>query len=163
MWNETRSPWTILRKYCKYFKFSLKTYVEKYRNHFQVVVQYDKDLLEVWDEAKRLRCEWFNDYEKTASKPPMVIADLDVIQLDFRGDNVDCWMEIQHGKGPWAPPVTGIVPIGSTLTLVVAINDFRGEMILIFFHSMVTSMTMIYYPQPNTNNKHVSPFQVSSI
>lgn len=51
-----------------------------------VVVQYDKDLLEVWDEAKRLRCEWFNDYEKTASKPPMVIADLDVIQLDFRGD-----------------------------------------------------------------------------
>lgn len=52
----------------------------------QVVVQYDKDLLEVWDEAKRLRCEWFNDYEKTASKPPMVIADLDVIQLDFRGE-----------------------------------------------------------------------------
>lgn len=52
-----------------------------------VVVQYDKDLLEVWDEAKRLRCEWFNDYEKTASKPPMVIADLDVIQLDFRGTN----------------------------------------------------------------------------
>lgn len=53
-----------------------------------VVVQYDKDLLEVWDEAKRLRCEWFNDYEKTASKPPMVIADLDVIQLDFRGINI---------------------------------------------------------------------------
>lgn len=52
-----------------------------------VVVQYDKDLLEVWDEAKRLRCEWYNDYEKTASKPPMVIADLDVIQLDFRGDS----------------------------------------------------------------------------
>lgn len=49
-------------------------------------MQYDKDLLEVWDEAKRLRCEWFNDYEKTASKPPMVIADLDVIQLDFRGE-----------------------------------------------------------------------------
>lgn len=76
----------------------------------------------------------------------MVIADLDVIQLDFRGksskrihcfkcsinisskgDNVDCWMEIQSGKGPWAPPVSGIVPIGSTLTLVVAINDFRGR------------------------------------
>ncbi|GAB0089294.1 uncharacterized protein DMENIID0001_038130 [Sergentomyia squamirostris] len=92
-----------------------------------VVVQYDKDLLEVWDEAKRLRCEWFNDYEKTASKPPMVIADLDVIQLDFRGDNVDCWMEIQQGKGPWASPVSGIVPLGSTLTLVVAINDYRGE------------------------------------
>lgn len=44
----------------------------------------------------------------------------------FLGDNVDCWMEIQHGKGPWAPPVSGIVPLGSTLTLVVAINDYRG-------------------------------------
>lgn len=46
--------------------------------------------------------------------------------FDFVGDNVDCWMEIQHGKGPWAPPVSGIVPLGSTLTLVVAINDFKG-------------------------------------
>ena len=29
-----------------------------------IVIQYDKDLIEVWDEAKRLRCEWYNDYEK---------------------------------------------------------------------------------------------------
>ena len=43
------------------------------------------------------------------------------------GDNVDCWMEIQDGKGPWASPVTGIVPLGSTLTMVVAINDQAGE------------------------------------
>lgn len=38
-------------------------------------------------------------------------------------------MEIQHGKGPWAPPVSGIVPLGSTLTLVVAINDYRGKIV----------------------------------
>ncbi|XP_076062313.1 uncharacterized protein LOC143037670 [Oratosquilla oratoria] len=92
-----------------------------------IIVQYDSDLIEVWDEAKRLRCEWYNDYEKTASKPPMVIADLEVVELNFRGDNVDCWMEIQDGKGPWASPVTGIVPLGSTLTAVVAINDLAGE------------------------------------
>lgn len=66
-----------------------------------VVVQYDKDLLEVWDEAKRLRCEWFNDYEKTASKPPMVIADLDVIQLDFRGT-----YPRRRGKGRGCAPLT---------------------------------------------------------
>lgn len=41
-------------------------------------------------------------------------------------------MEIQHGKGPWAPPVSGIVPLGSTLTLVVAINDFRGKINIMF-------------------------------
>ncbi|XP_045107484.1 uncharacterized protein LOC123502374 [Portunus trituberculatus] len=92
-----------------------------------IIVQYDPDLIEVWDEAKRLRCEWYNDYEKTASKPPMKIADLEVVELNFRGDNVDCWMEIQDGKGPWASPVTGIVPLGSTLTMVVAINDQAGE------------------------------------
>lgn len=42
------------------------------------------------------------------------------------GDNVDCWMEIQNGKGPWASPINGIVPLGSTLTMVVAINDLAG-------------------------------------
>lgn len=51
--------------------------------------------------------------------------------FSISGDNVDCWMEIQHGKGPWAPPVSGIVPLGSTLTLVVAINDFKGYFLVI--------------------------------
>lgn len=54
---------------------------------------------------------------------------------EIPGDNVDCWMEIQHGKGPWAPPVSGIVPLGSTLTLVVAINDYRGKNTLCAHHT----------------------------
>ena len=36
-------------------------------------------------------------------------------------------MEIQHGKGPWANPVSGIVPLGTTLTMVIGINDKQGE------------------------------------
>ncbi|CAG0897391.1 unnamed protein product, partial [Cyprideis torosa] len=92
-----------------------------------IVVQYDSDLIEVWDEAKRLRCEWFSDYEKTASKPPMIISDLEVVELNFQGDNVDCWMEIQEGKGPWAKPVKNIVSLGSTMTMVIGINDHSGE------------------------------------
>ncbi|CAL8114210.1 unnamed protein product [Orchesella dallaii] len=93
-----------------------------------VVVQYDEELIEAWDEAKRLRCEWFNDYEKTATKTsPMVISDLEIVELNFHGDNVDCWMEIQEGKGPWAPPLSGIVPLGSTLTMVIAVKDPTGE------------------------------------
>lgn len=92
-----------------------------------IVIQYDKDLIEVWDEAKRLRCEWYNDYEKGVTKPPIRVSDLEVVELNFRGDNVDCWMEIQHGKGPWASPVTGIVPLGTTLTMVVGIDDKEGE------------------------------------
>ena len=45
------------------------------------------------------------------------------------GDNVDCWMEIQQGKGPWASPVTGIVPLGTTLTMVIGIDDKNGEFV----------------------------------
>ena len=46
------------------------------------------------------------------------------------GDNVDCWMGIQQGKGPWASPVTGIVPLGTTLTMVVGIDDKEGMKIV---------------------------------
>lgn len=42
-------------------------------------------------------------------------------------------MEIQNGKGPWASPITGIVPLGSTLTMVVAINDHAGNTTLSIF------------------------------
>lgn len=43
------------------------------------------------------------------------------------GDDIDCWMEVQEGKGPWARQVGGLVPIGSPLTLVIAINDHSRE------------------------------------
>ena len=36
-------------------------------------------------------------------------------------------MEIQQGKGPWASPVNGIVPLGTTLTMVVGIDDKEGN------------------------------------
>ena len=56
-----------------------------------IVIQYDKDLIEVWDEAKRLRCEWYNDYEKGITKPPIRVSDLEVVELNFRGENT--WLD----------------------------------------------------------------------
>ena len=53
-----------------------------------IVIQYDKDLIEVWDEAKRLRCEWYNDYEKGITKPPIRVSDLEVVELNFRGRSI---------------------------------------------------------------------------
>ena len=41
-------------------------------------------------------------------------------------------MEIQQGKGPWASPVTGIVPLGTTLTMVVGIDDKEGKTFKIY-------------------------------
>ena len=56
----------------------------------------------------------------------IMIIDLYLYYTEFLGDNVDCWMEIQHGKGPWASLVNGIVPLGTTLTMVIGINDKQG-------------------------------------
>lgn len=93
-----------------------------------IVVQYGTDIIEAWDEAKRLRCEWFEAYEKPATfRPAIPVADLDVIEMNFQGDDIDCWMEIQEGKGPWAREVNRIVPVGQPMTIVVSINDFNGQ------------------------------------
>ncbi len=56
--------------------------------------------------------------------------------VSFQGDNVDCWMEIQQGKGPWASPVNGIVPLGTTLTMVVGIDDKEGKIKVLQFYSL---------------------------
>ena len=56
----------------------------------------------------------------------IMMIDLYLYYAEFIGDNVDCWMEIQHGKGPWASLVNGIVPLGTTLTMVIGINDKQG-------------------------------------
>ncbi|CAL1287760.1 unnamed protein product [Larinioides sclopetarius] len=92
-----------------------------------IVIQYGEDILEAWDEAKRLRCEWLESFNKESSKPTLAISDIEIVELNFQGDDIDCWMEVQEGKGPWARPVGGIVPIGSPLTLVIAINDNSRE------------------------------------
>lgn len=41
--------------------------------------------------------------------------------------DIDCWMEIQEGSGPWSHEVNKIVPIGQPMTIVVAINDYNGQ------------------------------------
>lgn len=48
---------------------------------------------------------------------------LDAVTANFLGDNIQCWMQIQVGKGPWASEVAGIVKIGQTMTMVLAIKD----------------------------------------
>lgn len=40
------------------------------------------------------------------------MADLDIIEMNFQGDEIDCWMSIQEGKGPWASEISRIVTVG---------------------------------------------------
>lgn len=88
-----------------------------------IVIQYDAQVQEVWDQARKLRCTWHDQYEKSVTFRPFPVDMLDVVRADFAGDNVGCWMQIQVGKGPWASEVGGLVKIGQTMTMVLAIKD----------------------------------------
>lgn len=92
-----------------------------------VVIQYDPQVQEVWDQARRLRCTWHDQYEKAVTFRPFPVDMLNVVRADFAGDNVGCWMQIQVGKGPWASEVSGIVKIGQTMTMVLAIKDEENK------------------------------------
>merc|ERR1719471_2780814 len=88
-----------------------------------IVVQYDPQVQEVWDQARKLRCTWHDQYEKSVTFRPFPVDMLDVVRADFAGDNVGCWMQIQVGKGTQASEVSGLVKIGQTMTMVLAIKD----------------------------------------
>lgn len=92
-----------------------------------IVIQYDPQVQEVWDQARKLRCTWHDQYEKSVTFRPFPVDMLDVVRADFAGDNVGCWMQIQVGKGPWASEVAGIVKIGQTMTIVLAIKDEESK------------------------------------
>ncbi|KAI2810632.1 hypothetical protein BLOT_001795 [Blomia tropicalis] len=93
-----------------------------------IVIQYGTDIIEALDEAKRLRCEWFEAYEKPATfRPAIPVADLDIIEMNFQGDEIDCWMSIQEGKGPMSSEISRIVTVGQPLSIVVAINDHKNQ------------------------------------
>lgn len=92
-----------------------------------IIIQYDPQVQEAWDQARKLRCTWHDQYEKSVSFRPFPVDMLDVVRADFAGDNVGCWMQIQVGKGPWASEVAGIVKIGQTMTMVLAIKDEESK------------------------------------
>ena len=71
-----------------------------------IVIQYDPNVQEVYDHARKLRCTWHDQYEKAVTFRPFPVDMLDIVRADFAGDNVGCWMQIQVGKGKLSAPVT---------------------------------------------------------
>ena len=94
-------------------------------NYFEniIIIQFDPQVQQKSDQARKLRCTWHDHYEKEITFQPLAIDTLDVIQTDFSGDNVGCWMQIQKGEGPWAREASGLVKIGQLMTMVLAIKD----------------------------------------
>lgn len=92
-----------------------------------IIIQYDPQVQEIWDQARKLRCTWYDFYEKAVSFRPFNVDMVDAVTANFLGDNIQCWMQIQVGKGPWASEVAGIVKIGQTMTMVLAIKDEENK------------------------------------
>merc|ERR1719285_1409647 len=92
-----------------------------------VIVQYDPLLQEVWDQARKIRCTWYDFYEKAVTFKPYQVDMLDPVTANFLGDNLRCWMQIQVGKGPYSSEVSGIVKIGQTMTMVLGIKDDENK------------------------------------
>ena len=83
-----------------------------------IYLQYDPLVQEVFDQARKLRCTWYDYYEKSVTFRPFQVNMLNAVTANFLGDNLQCWMQIQSGKGPWSSEVSGIVKIGQTMTMV---------------------------------------------
>ena len=73
---------------------------------------------------------------------------INAVTANFLGDNLQCWMQIQVGKGPWSSEVSGIVKIGQTMTMVMGIkvgniNHLCGieRVHFVIFRMMRTSLT----------------------
>jgi len=92
-----------------------------------IIIQYDPYVQEVWDQSRKLRCTWYDFYEKAVTFRPFQVDMLHAVTANFLGDNLQCWMQIQVGKGPWASEVSGIVKIGQTMTMVLAIKDDENK------------------------------------
>ena len=88
------------------------------QNNTIFVLQYDPLVQEVFDQARKLRCTWYDYYEKSVTFRPFQVNMLNAVTANFLGDNLQCWMQIQSGKGPWSSEVSGIVKIGQTMTMV---------------------------------------------
>jgi len=88
-----------------------------------IIIQNDPEYQEVWDMARKISCDWVTRIDKYVTFAPFGVDMLGIKEIQFPGDTVDCWMDIQRGHGPFAPAIAGVVPIGEKLTIVIYIRD----------------------------------------
>lgn len=86
-----------------------------------IIIQNEPGIQEIWDTSRAIRCFWESSVQKAVTYA-LNIDMLDTQVVSFSGDSVTASLDIQVGKGPVAPSVDGLVKIGDTLTMVVAIE-----------------------------------------
>lgn len=87
--------------------------------------QNEPGIQEVWDTVRTVRCLW----EGNINKALTVSLSVDMLNQEivtFSGDTATAKLDIQVGKGPFAPAANGLVKIGDTMTLVVSVEGDPG-------------------------------------
>ncbi|KAK0177326.1 hypothetical protein PV328_001394 [Microctonus aethiopoides] len=90
-----------------------------------LVLQNELGIQEVWDTVRRVRCLW----EGNINKALTVSLSVDMLNQEivtFSGDTATAKLDVQVGKGPFAPAATGLVKIGEPMTLVVSVEGDPG-------------------------------------
>ncbi|XP_060866093.1 uncharacterized protein LOC132941886 [Metopolophium dirhodum] len=95
-----------------------------------LVVQNEPGIQEVWDVIRSVRCLWEGNLNKALSIA-LNIGMLNQEVVTFSGDTATARLDIQTGKGPFAPIASGLVKIGETMTLVVTVDGDPGFNILV--------------------------------
>ncbi|RZF42418.1 hypothetical protein LSTR_LSTR011556 [Laodelphax striatellus] len=76
---------------------------------------------EVWDSVRSVRCLWEGNLNKSLSVA-LSVGMLNQEVVTFSGDKATARLDIQMGRGPFAPLANGLVKIGEPMTLVVTVE-----------------------------------------
>ncbi|XP_053618353.1 uncharacterized protein LOC128679888 isoform X2 [Plodia interpunctella] len=122
------------------FTVSLNTCGTRFFSDFQnegqaylenvLVLQNEPGIQEVWDHIRRVRCLWEGNLTKQLVSS-LSVGMLNQITSNFSGDTAMARLDIQTGRGPFAPEANGLVKIGETMTLVVSVTGDAGFDILV--------------------------------
>ncbi|XP_018396954.1 PREDICTED: uncharacterized protein LOC108775164 [Cyphomyrmex costatus] len=86
-----------------------------------LVLQNEPSVQEVWDTVQRVRCLWKENINK-ALRVNLLVDMLKQEIIAFNGDTAIAKLDVQIGKGPFAPTVNRPIQIGETLTLVISVE-----------------------------------------
>ncbi|XP_059055631.1 uncharacterized protein LOC131849558 isoform X2 [Achroia grisella] len=122
------------------FTVSLNTCGTRFFSDFQnegqaylenvLVLQNEPGIQEVWDHIRRVRCLWEGNLTKQLVSS-LSVGMLNQITSNFSGDTAMARLDIQIGRGPFAPEANGLVKIGEIMTLVVTVTGDAGFDILV--------------------------------
>jgi hypothetical protein len=79
----------------------------------------------VWDTIRSVRCLWEGNLKDSLSVA-LSVGMLSQEIVTFSGDTAMAKLDIQLGRGPFAPPANGLVKIGEQMTLVISVSGDPG-------------------------------------